>query len=53
MTRTWRIALPLIALWIGLAIGLAAIKTRVDDGCVRSDELLYERLARSVWPRQR
>src|SRR5262245_27775545 len=42
------IELPLIALWIGLAIGLKAITTRVVDWFVMTDELLYERLAISV-----
>src|SRR5712691_6578610 len=40
--------LPTIALWLGLAIGLAAITRRVADWFVMTDELLYERLAISV-----
>lgn len=40
--------LPTIALWIGLAIGLAAITRRVVDWFVMTDELLYERLAISI-----
>src|SRR4051812_18510620 len=42
------IELPLIALWLGLAIGLSAITTRVVDWFVMTDELLYERLAISI-----
>src|SRR3954471_17350147 len=40
--------LPTIALWLGLAVGLAAITRRVTDWFVMTDELLYERIAISV-----
>jgi hypothetical protein len=43
-----RLELPLLALWLGLAVGLAAITSRVVDWFVMTDELLYERLAISV-----
>ncbi|MGZ4258268.1 MAG: hypothetical protein ACXVRE_10945 [Gaiellaceae bacterium] len=37
-----------VALWLGLAGGLAAVTSRVSDWFVMTDELLYERLALSV-----
>ena len=43
-----RLELPLLALWLVLATGLAAITGRVVDWFVMTDELLYERLAISV-----
>jgi hypothetical protein len=44
-----RLELPLLALWAGLALALSALTTRVEDWFVMTDELLYERLALSVW----
>src|SRR5947199_6279253 len=38
----------LLALWLGAAIALQALTTRVADWFVMTDELLYERLAISV-----
>jgi hypothetical protein len=43
-----RIELPMAALWLGVAAGLAAITSRVVDWYVMTDELLYERLAISI-----
>ena len=43
-----RLELPLLALWIGLALVLSSLTTRVVDWFVMTDELLYERLAISV-----
>ncbi|MGH3003843.1 MAG: hypothetical protein ACRDM1_14480 [Gaiellaceae bacterium] len=37
-----------IAVWLGLAVGLAAITSKVADWFVMTDELLYERLALSI-----
>jgi hypothetical protein len=37
-----------VALWLGLAAGLAAITSHVSDWFVMTDELLYERLALSI-----
>jgi len=45
---TQRIELPLVALWLALAGGLAAITSQVADWYVMTDELLYERLAISI-----
>src|SRR5581483_2783367 len=36
------------ALWLGAALGLQALTTRVGDWFVMTDELLYERLAISI-----
>jgi hypothetical protein len=44
-----RLELPLLALWVGLALVLSALTTRVVDWVVMTDELFYERLAISVW----
>jgi hypothetical protein len=41
--------LPVLGLWAGLALGLSALTTRVVDWFVMTDELLYERLAISVF----
>ncbi|MDP9303242.1 MAG: hypothetical protein M3O92_01895 [Actinomycetota bacterium] len=43
-----RIELPLIALWLALAGGLAVLTSQVVDWYVMTDELLYERLAISI-----
>ncbi|MBV8080090.1 MAG: hypothetical protein JO186_06910 [Actinobacteria bacterium] len=43
-----RLELPVLALWIGAGVGLAALTRRVVDWFVMTDELLYERLAISV-----
>src|SRR5262245_10498614 len=44
-----RLELPLLlALWVGLALGLSALTPRVNDWLVMTDELLYERLALGV-----
>jgi hypothetical protein len=43
-----RLELPAIAIWLGGAVGLAAITSRVVDWFVMTDELLYERLAISI-----
>ena len=43
-----RLELPLLALWVGLALVLSSLTTRVVDWFVMTDELLYERLAISV-----
>ncbi len=40
--------MPILALWWGLAIGLAAITTRVTDWFAMPNEMLYERRAISV-----
>ena len=45
---TRRIELPLVALWLVLAGGLAALTSQVADWYVMTDELLYERLAISI-----
>lgn len=39
---------PIVALWLALGAGLAAITTQVADWYVMTDELLYERLAISI-----
>ncbi len=39
---------PIVALWLALGAGLAAITTQVVDWYVMTDELLYERLAISI-----
>ena len=44
-----RFEVALLALWVGLALVLSALTTRVTDWFVMTDELLYERLAISVW----
>jgi hypothetical protein len=41
--------LPLLALWVSLALVLSSLTTRVVDWYVMTDELLYERLAISVF----
>src|SRR5438105_426734 len=38
----------LVALWVGVALGLQALTTRAADWFVMTDELLYERLAISI-----
>jgi hypothetical protein len=43
-----QIELPLVALWLVLAGGLAALTSQVADWYVMTDELLYERLAISI-----
>jgi len=43
-----RIELPLVALWLVLGGGLAALTSQVADWYVMTDELLYERLAISI-----
>src|SRR5262245_10600618 len=49
LPRASRLELPLLAaLWVGLALVLSALTTRVTDWFVMTDELLYERLAISV-----
>jgi hypothetical protein len=48
LAMTQRIELPLVALWLALAGGLAAITSQVADWYVMTDELLYERLAISI-----
>src|SRR5262245_38755755 len=49
LPRASRLELPLLlALWVGFALGLSALTTRVTDWFVMTDELLYERLALSV-----
>jgi hypothetical protein len=48
ITRVRRIELPLVALWLALAGGLAILTSRVVDWYVMTDELLYERLAISI-----
>jgi len=40
--------LPVVAIWIGAAVGVAAVTAHVFDWFVMTDELLYERLAISV-----
>ena len=47
MRRAWTLP-ALVVLWVGLAIGLQAITTRVVDWYYMTDELLYERLAVSI-----
>jgi hypothetical protein len=44
-----RLELPLLALWVLLALALSQLAGRVADWFVMTDELLYERLALSVW----
>jgi hypothetical protein len=49
--KTWTpalLGLLAIAIWLGLAAGLAAITSKVADWFVMTDELLYERLALSI-----
>ena len=48
LAMTQRIELPLVALWLVLAGGLAALTSQVADWYVMTDELLYERLAISI-----
>jgi hypothetical protein len=48
LALTQRIELPLVALWLALAGGLAALTSQVADWYVMTDELLYERLAISI-----
>jgi hypothetical protein len=43
-----RLELPLLALWLAVGVGLAALTTRVVAWVVMTDELLYERLAIGV-----
>ena len=43
-----RVDLPIVALWLALAGGLAILTSRVADWYVMTDELLYERLAISI-----
>jgi len=43
-----RLELPVLAIWIGAAVGVAAVTAHVFDWFVMTDELLYERLAISV-----
>lgn len=40
--------MTLVCLWVGLALGLQAVTTRVVDWYYMTDELLYERLAVSI-----
>jgi hypothetical protein len=40
---------PIAALWLVVGVGLALLTTAVVDWYVMTDELLYERLAISVW----
>jgi hypothetical protein len=44
-----RLELPVVGLWLALGSGLALLTSRVADWYVMTDELLYERLAMSVW----
>ena len=46
--RVLGLELPLIALWVGFAVGLSEITTRVTDWFDLPDELVYERLAISI-----
>ena len=47
-TLARRLDLPIVALWLALAGGLALLTSQVADWYVMTDELLYERLAISI-----
>ena len=50
MKRPSRLEVPLVlAVWLVFGAALATITTRVADWFVMTDELLYERLAISVY----